>query len=252
MMAGCVGRCYEAATPNPGLNKSKWNTEHLCSIRQSNSPTMAFPPFPPVDRPPPTTAAIVIATAILAGVAGFFIGQGASLGLFSSSSSSPSRSASSKPRKSWPNSYDVKIHADSSDDGGGDAEADSEEDEDEDGGPLATFEGNTDEVKLVLVVRTDLGMGKGEFLACGRRPLGLLSYVFLLYIVLFVVYEQCWVSSLQCLNISVLTITLQQARSLHSAPMPLSLATNISSQSRPIHLFFGAGNRVVRQRLPFR
>ena len=120
---------------------------------------MTSPPFPHVDRPPPTTAAIVIATAILAGVAGFFIGQGSSLGLFLSSSSSASRS---EPRKSWPNSYDVKVHADSSDDGGEDAEAEDDDDNGDDG-ELATFEDNTDEVKLVLVVRTDLGMGKGEF-----------------------------------------------------------------------------------------
>jgi PTH2 family peptidyl-tRNA hydrolase len=114
-----------------------------------------------VDRSTPTTATFVIATAILAGLAGFFIGQGSSLGSFSRSFFS----SSSKPRKSWPNSYDVKVHADSSDSGGGreDAETDdSGEDDDCGGGELATFKGNTDEVKLVLVVRTDLGMGKGE------------------------------------------------------------------------------------------
>lgn len=111
----------------------------------------------PLDRLPPTTASYVIATAIVAGVTGFFIGQGAALGLFSSSSS-----AKSKPRKSWPNSYDVKIHRGSSDE---EEEEDVEEEdsEEEDRGELATFEGNTDEVKLVLVVRTDLGMGKGTF-----------------------------------------------------------------------------------------
>jgi PTH2 family peptidyl-tRNA hydrolase len=98
----------------------------------------------------------------LAGVAGFFIGQGSWLGLFSR----PVFFSSSKPRKSWPNSYDVKVHADSSDNGSGgegeDAEADDSGEDDDGDGELATFEGNTDEVKLVLVVRTDLGMGKGE------------------------------------------------------------------------------------------
>jgi PTH2 family peptidyl-tRNA hydrolase len=40
------------------------------------------------------------------------------------------------------------------------------DEEGEEGGTLANFEGNTEEVKLVLVVRTDLGMGKGEFARC--------------------------------------------------------------------------------------
>ncbi len=35
------------------------------------------------------------------------------------------------------------------------------EDEEEEGGELKAFEGNREECKLVLVVRTDLGMGKG-------------------------------------------------------------------------------------------
>lgn len=101
-----------------------------------------------LDRLPPTTTAYVIATAILAGVAGYFIGQGSSLGLFSS-----------QPRKSWPNSYNVKVHRDSSDED----EDDGSDSEDEgEGSELASFKDNTDEVKLVLVVRTDLGMTKGE------------------------------------------------------------------------------------------
>lgn len=60
----------------------------------------------------------------------------------------------------------MKVHAESSDEGEGDDEGSEEETEEEeeedDAGELATFEGNTDEVKLVLVVRTDLGMGKGK------------------------------------------------------------------------------------------
>lgn len=63
------------------------------------------------DRPPPSTVSYVIATAILAISIGYFVGQGSSLGLFSSSRSK-SKSTSGK---SWPNSYDVTIHPDSSD-----------------------------------------------------------------------------------------------------------------------------------------
>lgn len=100
----------------------------------------------PLDRIPPTTTAYVIATAIIAGVTGYFIGQGASLNLF-------------KEKQGWPNGYDVKVHVDSSDE----EEEDSEEDSEDEGNgeELAHFKENSEEVKLVLVVRTDLGMTKG-------------------------------------------------------------------------------------------
>ena len=103
----------------------------------------------PLDRIPPTTTAYVIATAIVAGVAGYFIGQGKSLGLFTE-------------KQGWPNGYDVKVHKDSSDEEG-DSESEEESDGEEEGSgeELASFKDNTDEVKLVLVVRTDLGMTKG-------------------------------------------------------------------------------------------
>lgn len=99
------------------------------------------------DRPPPTTAAIALATAIIAGLAGYFIGQGSAIGLFG---------APKNKKESWPNSYDVKVHADSSDE-----ESVSSEDEGEQG-ELSGFEGSGEECKLVLVVRTDLGMTKGR------------------------------------------------------------------------------------------
>lgn len=103
-----------------------------------------------LDRTPPTTTAYVIATAIVAGVTGYFIGQGASLGLF-------------KEKQGWPNGYDVKVHKDSSEeeDEGSDSEEDESDSEEGNGEELANFKDNTDEVKLVLVVRTDLGMTKG-------------------------------------------------------------------------------------------
>ena len=130
------------------------------------------------DRPPPSTTSIVVATAILAVALGYFIGQGSSLGLFRSTAANKGKPK--KTKKSWPNSYDVTIHPDSSDEEvfkqirGADLGIESEESskessEDEDGevelgqkqGDLNTFEGNKEECKLVLVVRTDLGMGKG-------------------------------------------------------------------------------------------
>ena len=115
----------------------------------------------------PSTAAIAIATAIVCSVGGYYIGQASSLGLFGGGSKTK--------KESWPNSYDVTIHPDSSDEelmeklkgrpGNGDEEDDEEdeeeEDSDDDQSELKTFNGNTEECKLVLVVRADLGMGKG-------------------------------------------------------------------------------------------
>ena len=104
------------------------------------------------DRPPPSTAAYVVATAILAGITGYFIGQGSSLGLFST-----------KEKEGWPNSYNVKVHRDSSDEEY-ESEEEEEDSEDEgDGTELGNFDESAEEVKLVLVVRTDLGMTKGMF-----------------------------------------------------------------------------------------
>lgn len=104
----------------------------------------------PLSHVPPTTAAYVIATAIIAGVTGYFIGQGASLGLF-------------RENQGWPNGYDVKVHKDSSDEeaDGEDPEDQSDEEDEGNGEELASFKDNEEEVKLVLVVRTDLGMTKG-------------------------------------------------------------------------------------------
>ena len=102
-----------------------------------------------LDRIPPSTTAYVVATAIIAGVTGYFIGQGSSLGLFSS-----------KEKEGWPNSYNVKVHRDSSDEEEEEEESDSEDEGD--GSDLANFDKSAEEVKLVLVVRTDLGMTKGR------------------------------------------------------------------------------------------
>lgn len=114
----------------------------------------------PQDRLPPSAGAYAIATVILVFVGGYFIGQGVSLGVFR-------RSSPGTSKESWPNSYDVKVHADSSDEQGGGSSSASDEDGDEEGeeegarGGRESFDGNDEECKLVLVVRTDLGMGKG-------------------------------------------------------------------------------------------
>ena len=86
----------------------------------------------------PTTVAILIATAIVSGLTGYFAGQGSFLGLFSGPSTR---------RPSF----------------GSESGSDEPESEEQDGDEqLSSFDNDSGECKLVLVVRTDLGMTKGE------------------------------------------------------------------------------------------
>ena len=160
----------------------------------------------------PSTTAIALATAILSLAAGYFLGTASSLSIFSSSTSSTSprakTSKSKKEKSSWPNSYDVTIHPDSSDEDlmarlkangstqaasargpnpnpklnarrevpDSDASSTSASDDEEEGlrgsGDLKTFTDNKEDTKLVLVVRSDLGMGKGKIAAqCSHATL---------------------------------------------------------------------------------
>jgi hypothetical protein len=103
------------------------------------------------DRLPPSTAAIAIATALIAGITGYFLGQASTIGLFGSIRSPPPPSSStraSKPSKSDPDSSSSSEDTDEA--------LDSLQE-------LQSFPGNTEECKLVLVVRTDLGMTKGLY-----------------------------------------------------------------------------------------
>lgn len=110
------------------------------------------------EKSPPSFAAVAVSSLILGLLAGYFIGQGSSIGLFGSGPGA---------KKSWPNSYDVKVHADSSDE---QADDEDEEEEDEgDGNELKDFRDSSEEVKLVLAVRTDLGMGKGLYCTTPKR-----------------------------------------------------------------------------------
>lgn len=143
------------------------------------------------DRAPPSTAGIALATGIVCALGGYFIGQASSIGIFGSSRKPRSSKGSRGSKKSWPNSYDVNIHPDSSDeelmeslgrpkkkkaegaitdsededyeDSDEEPENDEEEDENEFGGKgdFLGFEAVEGECKMILVVRTDLGMTKG-------------------------------------------------------------------------------------------
>ncbi len=89
---------------------------------------------------PPSTANIAVACAIIAGVTGYMLGQAKSLGLFGGSPIAPSH----KKKKEK----------------GSSSEEEESSDEEDDSVP-AEFPGHSEECKMVLVVRTDLGMTKG-------------------------------------------------------------------------------------------
>lgn len=103
-----------------------------------------------MDDKAPSALAIAFATAIVSGLAGYFLGQASTIGVFSSSSpANPIRSKSSK-------NSDPSASSDSS----------SEDDS------LQSFASSKEECKLILVVRTDLGMTKGKIAAqCSHATL---------------------------------------------------------------------------------
>ncbi|KAK1809390.1 hypothetical protein LTR12_016247 [Friedmanniomyces endolithicus] len=109
------------------------------------------------DRGPPSTASIALATAIVSGLVGYYFAQARSIGLFGSTTTRPAAGAATEES-------DVS-----------DAESASHSDEDDnvqDLGELKSFADSAEECKLVLVVRTDLGMGKGKIAAqCGHATL---------------------------------------------------------------------------------
>jgi peptidyl-tRNA hydrolase len=107
----------------------------------------------------PSTASIAIATGIISLLFGYFLGQGASLGLFSSSHP---LTPSPIPLPGFPSS------SPSSSDSESDSTSSSSHQ------PLSSFPTQThsEEHKLVLVVRTDLGMTKGKIAAqCSHATL---------------------------------------------------------------------------------
>ncbi|OCK75484.1 PTH2-domain-containing protein, partial [Lepidopterella palustris CBS 459.81] len=104
------------------------------------------------DRPPPSTAAIALASALIAGVTGYFLGQASSIGIFSCSLSENSKGA------------ELVEDSESSDE---EWEASSVEKQE-----LGDFANSNEECKLVLIVRTDLGMTKGKIAAqCSHATL---------------------------------------------------------------------------------
>lgn len=98
-----------------------------------------------IERPPPSVWAVAFASALISGLAGYFLGQASSIGVFSKSSSDPT----------------VSIGVKNAHDAGVDESEEEGDDEDEDNQEINSFADHNEECKLVLVVRTDLGMTKG-------------------------------------------------------------------------------------------
>lgn len=113
--------------------------------------------FQQQDRAPPSVAALAIGFTVIGAITGYYLGEARSLGLFTfgrSPTSNHSSAAAAHPD-------------DDSDDSDDDDSVALSEDEAHDLGELKQFRDNTEECKLVLVVRNDLGMGKGPF--CKRK-----------------------------------------------------------------------------------
>jgi len=98
-----------------------------------------------VERPQPSVWAVAFATAIISGLAGYFLGQASSIGVFANQPSSSSSAAQPGAK-------------DQDDTEPDESEEDGDEDDDQE---IKSFANYNEECKLVLVVRTDLGMTKG-------------------------------------------------------------------------------------------
>ncbi|KAF1836865.1 peptidyl-tRNA hydrolase [Decorospora gaudefroyi] len=108
------------------------------------------------DTSPPSTVNIAVACALVAGATGYMLGQAKSLGFFGGS----------------PISQPTKARKDKADSSSEDDDSSSDQDDDDDDSTPAEFPNHSEECKMVLVVRTDLGMTKGKIGAqCGHATL---------------------------------------------------------------------------------
>lgn len=116
------------------------------------------------DRGPPSLAAIGLSTAIISLLAGYYLGQARSIGLFGGGSEEYKPASVGHPQQNE--------DSDTSD-------ADSASGDGYELGNLKSFQGSSEECKLVLVVRADLGMGKGKIAAqCSHATLACYKALF--------------------------------------------------------------------------
>jgi hypothetical protein len=143
----------------------------------------------------PSTANIAAACAILAGVTGYMLGQAKSLGFFGGS-------PVSQPTKSEKETAEESENESS--------------DEDDDSTP-AEFPDHNEECKMVLVVRTDLGMTKG-----------------------IAIPDTC--------RLAARYLTMKQARLAHNADTRHWPATSTSSDTHRTRRYYDAGNEWGKRR----
>lgn len=133
------------------------------------------------DRQGPSILAVAFASAIVAGLAGYFLGQASSIGVFSSGASKPNHKSKASSSSSFAGEKVDQSDSDISDAGAATDDDDDSDDDDLDDQELDGFKDSNEECKLVLVVRTDLGMTKGKlcllFPAClvATGPLSVLG-----------------------------------------------------------------------------
>ncbi|KAF2760548.1 peptidyl-tRNA hydrolase [Pseudovirgaria hyperparasitica] len=109
--------------------------------------------IPPI---PPSAAALAFAAALVAGITGYFLGQASSIGIFGGSKNGARELKSHTSDSSGDEDYEKLRNEWKT----------SDEDQE-----IKDFAAN-EECKLVLVVRTDLGMTKGKIAAqCGHATL---------------------------------------------------------------------------------
>jgi hypothetical protein len=133
--AKCIARSDDSQTIR------SWIRPFHAVFTVTEAPLIAMPSATSQDTQP-TTASIAIASALVAGVTGYFIGQAKSLGLFGGSPIAEAPQSKSRVAE---------------DQGEDSAESSDEEDE----AVVSDFPDHKEECKMVLVVRTDLGMTKG-------------------------------------------------------------------------------------------
>ncbi|KAI5206806.1 PTH2-domain-containing protein [Aureobasidium subglaciale] len=111
----------------------------------------------------PSLWAVAFGASVVAGIAGYFLGTASTIGVFGSNTQQRVVSNSSSAQHE-------KGHDDSETDHDNASGSDSEDSEDDQ--EVNGFEDSTEECKLVLVVRTDLGMTKGKIAAqCSHATL---------------------------------------------------------------------------------
>jgi hypothetical protein len=125
----------------------------------------------------PSVWAVAFGASVVAGLAGYFLGTASSIGIFGTNSQQRLVSSSGAQHGKECDG------SESEDDNASESDLEDSEDDQEING----FEDSTEECKLVLVVRTDLGMTKGTYHIFSLLSINITSHIFPL--TLFLTHE---------------------------------------------------------------